>query len=210
MTLPLVTTESSPHTHLQTEVRMMERTQFSRTLTSLTSNICWCLMGMCPHKWGCEDRTCRTPVSASEGARVCHCCSQSHDPRAVPSGLRLMVRHSHTTASLVLSVNVLTLMLNHFTASARCVHDGSLTHTCKGKRQTQALPGQLAEINEQQTGKTRSSSGGTDQLWPEKVCTPVKVQYKALHDCISAYMNYSARKHVYTFFVFKHLTQEVT
>lgn len=124
MTLPLVTTENSPHIYLQTEVRMIERTQFSKTLTILTSNICLCLMGVCPHQmrmWGQNIQNSRFSLRRHSG---CHyCCSQSHDLRAVPDRLRLMVRHLHTTTSLVLSVNMLTLaeplMLNHFIPSVR-------------------------------------------------------------------------------------------
>lgn len=44
---------------------------------------------------------------------------QRHDLRAVPNRLRLMIRHLHTIASLVLFVNMLTLMLNHFTPSPK-------------------------------------------------------------------------------------------
>lgn len=146
MTLPLATMENCPHIYLQTEVRMIERTQFSKTLTSLTSNICSCLMGLHPHQmrmWGQNMQNSHFSLGRHSG---CHyCCSQSHDLRAVPDRLRLMFRHLQTTTSLLLLVNMLTLaeplMLNHFIPSVRlkeetqvCEWLGSLTHThARGK-----------------------------------------------------------------------------
>lgn len=96
-------------------------------------------MGVCPHQtrmWGQNTQNSRLSLGRRAG---CHCCGQSHDPRAGPGRSGLMVRHLHTTTSLLLFVNTLTLMLNHqlhppeWNKRLRCVNNWDLLHTRQGE-----------------------------------------------------------------------------